>query len=219
MMPAKSGRGGSMGNEADRYNIIQKASGLSKKEFAESIGLSKAMGYQISSNRLKPPRDLLERLCTIHNVNLNWFITGEGSPKMDEDTVLIELLDQEAAAGSGREVDSYIEKRTFQVPRSFIAPYRPEKLQAVYVSGDSMIDEHIYDGDIAIFHPKIKEGNGIYVVSVGNTLVVKRVDFDTKNQAIVLISANAAYEPRHFSGLDLEDLRIAGRVLACVHRV
>ena len=117
------------------------------------------------------------------------------------------------------EVYDYIEKRTFQVPRSLIAPYRPDKLQAVYVAGDSMIDEHINDGDIAIFHPGLKEGNGIYVVSVGNTLVVKRVDFDTKSQALILISANAAYEPRRFSGLDLEDIRIAGRVLACIHRV
>ena len=64
-----------------------------------------------------------------------------------------------------------------------------------------------------------KEGNGIYVVSVGNALLVKRVDFDTVNKAIILISANPAYPPRPFSGYDLQDLRISGRVLACVHRV
>ena len=39
----------------------------------------------------------------------------------------------------------------FQVPRSLIAPYKPDKPQAVYVAGDSMINEHINDGDIAIF--------------------------------------------------------------------
>jgi len=217
--PAKSGRGGSMGNQAERYNFIFQKSGLTKKQFAESIGLSMAMNYQIQSGRLKPPRDILERLSAVHNVNLHWFITGEGSPSIEDDTVLIELLDQEAAAGSGMEVYDYPEKRTFLVPRSLIAPYKPEKLQAVYVAGDSMIDEHINDGDIAIFHPGLKEGNGIYVVSVGNTLVVKRVDFDTKSQSIILISANKDYEPRHFSGIDKNDIRIAGRVLACIHRI
>ena len=85
------------------------------------------------------------------------------------------------------------------------------------IAGDSMIDEHIYDGDIAIFHPGLKEGSGIYVVSVGSTLVVKRVDFDTVNQTIILISANPDYPPRPFSGHDLQDLM--GRVLSCVHRV
>ena len=138
---------------------------------------------------------------------------------MEDDTVLIELLDQEAAAGSGVEVYDYPEKRTFQVPRSIIAPYRSDKLLAVYVSGDSMRDEHINDGDIAIFHPNLKDGNGIYVVSVGNTLLVKRLDFDTVNQTIILISANPAYEPRTCSRENLAEIKVAGRVLACVHKV
>ena len=160
----------------------------------------------------------MEALRQTYNVNLHWFLTGIGSSGYESHTVEIELLDQEAA-GSGREVEGYPEKRSFQVPRSIISPYGPDKLQAVYVAGDSMINEHINDGDIAIFHPAFKEGNGIYVVSVGNTLVVKRVDFDTAKQTIILISANPAYEPRRFSGNDLQDIRIAGRVLACVHRV
>jgi phage repressor protein C with HTH and peptisase S24 domain len=63
-----------------------------------------------------------------------------------------------------------------------------------------------------------REGS-VGVVSIGNTLVVKRVDFDTPNQTVILLSANPAYPPRQFSGPALEELRIAGRVLACVHRV
>ena len=161
----------------------------------------------------------MEALRKTYNVNLHWFLTGIGRSGYDPDTVEIELLDQEAAAGQGREVEDYAEKHSFLVPRSLIAPYKPDKLQAVYVAGDSMIDEHINDGDIAIFHPGLKEGNGIYVVSLGNTLIVKRVDFDTSKQAIILISANQNYKPRRFSGESLADLRIAGRVLACVHRV
>jgi phage repressor protein C with HTH and peptisase S24 domain len=75
------------------------------------------------------------------------------------------------------------------------------------------------DGDIVIFHPGLTEENGIYVVSVGNTLLVKRLDFDALNQTVILISANPAYPPRRFTGPVLEELRIAGWVLALVHRV
>lgn len=171
-----------METEADRYNIIQQGSGLSKKDFAESLGISKALGYQISTGLLKPSREVMEALCRAYNVNLHWFLTGIGSSNYAPDTVEIELLDQEAAAGQGREVEDYPEKSTFQVPYSLIAPYKPEKLKAVYVAGDSMIGEHINDGDIAIFHPGLQDGNGIYVVSVGNALLVKRVDFDTKRK-------------------------------------
>jgi len=208
-----------METEADRYNILQQGSGLSKKDFAESLGISKAMGYQLSTGMLKPSREVMEALRQTYNVNLHWFLTGIGSFGYDPDTVPIELLDQEAAAGLGRDIEDYIEKRTFQVPRSLIAPYRPEKLQAVYVAGDSMIGEHINDGDIAIFHPGLKDGNGIYVLSAGNTLMVKRVDFDTKKRTITLISANPDYKPRFYSGEDVQDIRITGRVLACIHRV
>jgi repressor LexA len=95
---------------------------------------------------------------------------------------------------------------------------KSKNLKAVFVSGDSMIDERINDGDIAIFNIKQTEGNGIYVVSVGNTLLVKRVDFDHANKTIELISANPAYEPRRYTGSELEEIKIEGRVVACYHR-
>ncbi|GMO27635.1 MAG: hypothetical protein Pg6A_15280 [Termitinemataceae bacterium] len=123
------------------------------------------------------------------------------------------------AVGHGVDAQDYAEKRTFQVPRSLIAPHNPDRLLAVYVAGDSMIDAHICDSDIAIFHPGITEDNRIFVVSIGNSLVVKRVDRDLASQTLILISANPAYEPRRFTGQELEDIRIAGRVVACYHRV
>jgi len=208
-----------MTGETLRFNLIREKSGLSKKDFADSLGLSLSMSYQIASGRVKLPRELYERLSSVYNVNLHWLLTGIGSYNHDPDTIEVELLDQEAAAGRSREAEDYTEKHAFQVLRSFIAPYKPEKLLAVYVAGDSMIDEKINDGDIAIFQPQQKEGNGIYVVSVGNSLLVKRIDFDTKKKTITLISANPDYKPRRYTGDELKDIRIAGRVLACIHRV
>jgi SOS-response transcriptional repressor LexA len=208
-----------MDTEGKRYEFIREKVGLSKKDFAESLSLSMSMGSQISSGLLKPSRILLDRLADVYNVNLHWFLTGKGPSGLDPDTVEIELLEQEAAAGLGREIEDYADKRLFQIPRSLIAPHRPERLLAVYVAGDSMIEAHICDGDIAIFHPGITEGNGIFVVSVGTSLVVKRIDRDIVSNTLVLISANPAYEPRRFSGTELDDIRVAGRVVACYHRV
>jgi SOS-response transcriptional repressor LexA len=207
-----------MKTEAERYQIILEKSGLSKSAFAESIGISRSHSYHLEKGTQKPPREVLERLATVYNVNLNWLIYGKGPSGLDPDTVEIELLEREAAAGHGREVEDYAEKRYFQIPRTLIAPHRPDRLMAVYVAGDSMIAERINDGDIVIFHPGITEGNGIYVVNIGNSLVVKRVDFNTP-RAITLISANPAYEPRRFSGPELAAINIAGRVVACYHRV
>jgi len=82
-----------------------------------------------------------------------------------------------------------------------------------------MIDERINDGDIVFFNTKQTEGNGIYVVSIGNTLLVKRVDFDHANKSIVLISANTAYEPHRYSEQELEGIKIVGRVVASYHKI
>ena len=208
-----------METEASRYNSIQQGSGLSKKDFADSLGISKAMGYQISKGLLKPSREVMGALVKNYNVNLHWFLTGIGGSNYDLQTAEIELYDQEAAAGFGRDIDEFHELKYLAIPKSFFYPYKPENLKAVYVSGDSMIDERIYNGDIAIFNIKQTEGNGIYVVSVGNALMVKRVDFDTSNQTLTLISANPAYEPRRYTGYELENIRVAGRVLAWYHRM
>ena len=208
-----------MENEANRYNLVQMSSGLSKKDFAESLGISKAIGYQISTGIIKPSRDVLDALSRTYNVNLQWFLTGRGSSFYDPETAEIELLDQEAAAGNGREIGEFPELKYLPITRSFFYPQKTENLKAVYVSGDSMIDECISNGDIVIFNIKQTEGNGIYVVSVGNTLVVKRVDFDTSNQVLTLISANAAYEPRRYSGHEMADIKLVGRVVACYHKI
>ena len=208
-----------MKNEAERYRFIIEKSGLSKSAFAESIGISRSHNYHLERGTQKPPREVLERLSSVYNVNLNWLIHGKGPSGMESETIEIELLDQEAAAGHGREIQDHIEKQYIPILYNILRPHKPENLRAVHVSGDSMIDERINDGDIAIFNIKQTEGNGIYVVSVGNTLLVKRVDFDHANKTIELISANPAYEPRRYSGNELEEIRVEGRVVACYHRL
>jgi len=207
-----------MENEGERYLFVQKSSGLNKSDFAASLGLSKAYGYQIATGRAKAPRQALKRLALDYRINLNWYLYGQGEPGAGEEAA-IELLEQEAAAGHGREAEEYANKRVLKLPPSLIAPYKPEKLQAVYVAGDSMTEANINDGDVAVFYPGLIQGNGIYVVSVENALLVKQVEFDGRGQAICLVSANPAYESRRYSGYELENIRIAGRVVACYHRL
>jgi len=208
-----------MKTEAERFNFVQKMSGLSKKEFSESLGISKSYGSYLGSGKMRPSREILEKLSGIYRVSLDWLVTGKGKSGLEPDEAEIELFEQEAAAGRGREIEEYSERRAIQIPLSLVAPHQPGKLRAVYVSGDSMVDERIFDGDVVVYRPDFIQGNGIYVVSMGNELLVKRVAFDPLNATISLISANPAYPPRVISGEELEYLKIEGRVIACLHRV
>jgi len=49
--------------------------------------------------------------------------------------------------------------------------------------------------------------------------LIKRVDRDLANGSITLISANKAYEPRKYSGNELDKINIVGLVVACWHKL
>jgi SOS-response transcriptional repressor LexA len=114
-------------------------------------------------------------------------------------------------------IKEYVERSAIPVPRVLIRPYSASKLKAVFVSGDSMTDEKVFDGDIVIFCPQLVAGDAVYVVSVDNTLLVKRIAFNNISQSITLISTNNAYLPRVIGGEELKSVKIEGRVVACLH--
>jgi len=81
----------SMRNEAERYQFVLEKSGLSKTAFAESIGISRSHNYHLERGTQKPPRDVLERLASVYNVNLNWLIHGQGPSGLENNTVAIQV--------------------------------------------------------------------------------------------------------------------------------
>ncbi len=90
----------------------------------------------------------------------------------------------------------------------------------LYVKGDSMIEAHIEDGDIAVIRPCSQVENGqIAAVQVEDLLteatlkIVKRTD-----QAIELHAANPMYEPLVFRGEDAQKVRILGRLAGIIRR-
>jgi repressor LexA len=52
------------------------------------------------------------------------------------------------------------------VPRFLLGRVRPEHVYALRVKGDSMIDEHICDGDIALIEDRKEARNGEIVVAL-----------------------------------------------------
>ncbi len=89
---------------------------------------------------------------------------------------------------------------------------------SLQVSGDSMVDEGILDGDYVLVQPQADIENGsIGVVLIDDEATVKRV-FKQKNR-VVLKPANkkAGYKPIYVSAT--ENLRVVGQVVGCVRTV
>jgi SOS-response transcriptional repressor LexA len=80
------------------------------------------------------------------------------------------------------------------------------------VKGDSMQPE-IYAGDLALVckQPDVESGQLAVVIVNGEEGVIKRVH--KSNGGIVLQSVNSSYSPRIFTGQDMENIKIVGKVI------
>lgn len=209
---------------ARRYAYVRERAGLTKKAFADSLGIHAVVSGDIELGKRDPSRDVLVRLARTYDVDLTWLLTGSVA-KMDMEStggnaevVNIELIDQEAAAGRGVEIEEYAETARLPVLRSFIAPRKPDRVRAVEVRGDSMTGIGLDDRDIVLFAPDERTGDGVHVVSIAGQLLVKRILFDAAGRSVRVISENPSYPPRVLSGADVESFRVEGRVIGWMHR-
>lgn len=92
----------------------------------------------------------------------------------------------------------------------------PEATFFVRVSGDSMINAAIYDGDILIIDRAKNAGQNTIVLALLNEeFTVKRLR--RQGTTILLIPENPAYEPIRIT--DEMDFQVWGVVTYCIHRL
>ena len=115
--------------------------------------------------------------------------------KVDDSDSLCEVkLLGRIAAGAPLEVVECEE--TIPVPRFLLGRVRPERVYALRVKGDSMIDEHICDGDIALIENRTDARDGEIVVALlieENQATLKRLYRHGVN--VELHPANSQLQP------------------------
>lgn len=126
---------------------------------------------------------------------------------------------QAAAAGTplmgtiaaGRPIESYPQPESL----SFSDFAGKKNVYALEVRGDSMIDDHIMEGDYVLVEQtdRVRDGDIVVALVDGSESTLKRFYRETGDRAR-LQPANAAMDPIF---VPLSDLQIQGRVLA-VHR-
>jgi repressor LexA len=67
---------------------------------------------------------------------------------------------------AGQPIEAVVDEEMIAVPRFMLKTTKPEKFYALRVQGDSMIDEHICDGDIALIEDRAEAHNGEIVVAL-----------------------------------------------------
>ncbi|MBA3714715.1 MAG: transcriptional repressor LexA [Pyrinomonadaceae bacterium] len=107
-------------------------------------------------------------------------------------TCEVPLLGRIAA---GAPIDTVDDRETITVPRFLLGRVRPSQVYALRVAGDSMIDEHICDGDIALIENRTEARDGEIVVALieGSRATLKRLR--RIGAEVELRPANSQLEP------------------------
>jgi len=79
-----------------------------------------------------------------------------------------------------------------------------------------MTGVHIFDGDIVVFVPGKIRGDGIYVLRVGDELLVKRVEFALLSRKLRIMSEIPRC-PDRMKSADGQTVEVVGKVYGWVH--
>ncbi len=136
---------------------------------------------------------------------------------IDDDFAFIPVLPQKVAAGNGQElIDDVREIALLPFLKRMMRGTAPNRARALEVRGDSMTGVHIFDGDMIVFVPGEIRGDGIYVLRVGDELIVKRVEFDPISRKLRIMSENPRY-PDRIESADGQSVAVVGKVYGWVH--
>ncbi|MBV1702587.1 MAG: helix-turn-helix transcriptional regulator [Hyphomicrobiales bacterium] len=193
---------------------------------AEISGIAGSSLYRWISGASAPPLQQLLAIAQACKVNVTDFLYDDNEipppgsqrayPDIEpSDFTFIPRLDVEASAGNGRlasqhEPPQMLGFRTDWLRRLGITPNRAQALTAV---GDSM-EPTIRDGDLLLVDRSVTQiiDNGIYVLTLGGLVIVKRVQM-RRDHSLLLISDNRErYEPETVPPGEVDTLTVEGRV-------
>ena len=139
-----------------------------------------------------------------------------GNPVDLSEFVFIPRYNVKVAAGHGYTVEDEKPRFTMAFRKYWIRFYLrtdPKSLSVVKVAGDSM-EGILFDGDnVLVDHSRNQPGNGLYVLRIGEELIVKRTQTLPGNHLLVS-SANEAYQPFELNLADeTSGVEIIGKVV------
>ena len=131
------------------------------------------------------------------------------APAPANDTLDLPLHGRIAA---GTPIEALQGTETFSVPAALLGPGEHYALE---VSGDSMVDEGILDGDFALIRKSDSARDGEIVVALIDDEEATLKTYRREGRMIRLDPANSRYEPQRY---DEDRVRIQGRLAGLIRR-
>ncbi len=173
------------------------------REIGKALNIATLKGVTCHLDALEK-KGYIKRDSTPRGIKVNSTAINGISAFQNKDVIKLPLLGR-VAAGAPILAEQNIEDWV-SVPKTLIKNNR--NLFLLRVQGDSMINDHILDGDLAIVKSQTTAENGDIVVGIiDNEATVKR--FYRRNNHIELRPSNPKYKPIILE----EDFKINGKVI------
>jgi repressor LexA len=187
------------------------------KRFLDDNGYMPSVREICDGMNLASPGSLFKHLTALEKEGVlnrtpgkkrSWHLT-----ERSEEPYFIPVLGQIAAgapilAEENWEEEIQVDPKMFGFPECF----------AVRVKGDSMIDAHIGDGDLAVIRPQrmANQGEIVAVLIDGLQPEATLKIFRRKDDTIELRPANPIYKSMYFHGPDTERITILGKLVGVI---
>lgn len=227
---------------AERLRAEREMKGLTQPELAAAVGVTKqAISAIESGTSQKPQHETINGLAGALGLTVDWLLTGREPKHPDTYTQLrvsepgpgvgfasdetppgyirLPLLGMEGEMGYGAGSEQAVEVVQFLDVAEWWAqqnlPRKLERVKVISARGDSMSGV-INHGDVVFVDVVIDhyDGEGIYVFNWQGRALIKRLAPNLRTGNLQIISANAQYPPEDIALNELEQLHIAGRVVA-----
>lgn len=216
-------------NLADRITISRKSKGFTQKVLAQKLNISLPTMNHYETRKRVPSSDLLAKLAGVVGCDPGWLLTGEGAQRdidriyqdrsghILDNFVLVPRYNIEASAGGGSVIHSeqivdHLAFKTDWVHKELGTT--PKNLILVHAMGDSM-EPTIRSGDLLLVDrskARVK-GEGIYLISLDEGLMVKRIDWLLNGSVAIRGDNPVVSREQILPSIELEKLRILGRVV------
>lgn len=197
--------------QGNRIKNARIAKGLTQESVAKYMDVTRNAVGAWENGRALPPAKNFPRLASFLGVSTAYLQMESDYPygneiPMPEDLLKIPIIATVKCGVNGL---------AFEEDGGFVNVEKKhgEDLRAFRCKGDSMINEGIHDGDIAIvrIQDTVESGELAIVVINGDEGTLKKVHI--QKDAIILESANPAYPARVFTGVDRAIVHIVGKVI------
>lgn len=216
-----------MATFSERLKSLRQEKGWSQQRLADELKLSKSSVNMYERGEREPGFETMEAIADLFNVDMN-YLYGRTDIKIADPIVRptcstipsgfipMPKMRKVPLIGSiacGEPITA-IQNREGEIDA-------PEDMRcdfALRCKGDSMIGAGIHNGDAVYIHiqPEVENGE-IAAVRIGDEASLKRVYYS--GDTLTLMPANDAYAPLVYTGPQLEEVQIEGRVMGWTHWV